>query len=341
MGVGERLFGSVAAREPAVGETLFARVFDAADSIGNTYSIELVHRELCASPPLRDGVRQETQLSAQVIHPNVVRVVDYGEVDEQSFVTTQRQAGASLSELMSTLDGEPREVRWSVAQSVAISVAAGLDAVFAATGRPHGFCTPDAVLVSPEGDAKIRFLGWSRLAARPELVGLIPYRGHYAYISPEQLAGEPGDSRSDVYGLAATLNSLLGARERRGDEAAEIALTLSGSRSVALGLTPEWSDVLARGLASSPEDRYESPGAFGEALRALGRYEGAAETLSRAVSLVTIARVGADDEEVSREFELLAYAPKESDGRDETWLWATAITAVVVVSALVWWMVLL
>ena len=136
-------------------------------------------------------------------HPNVTALFDVGEHDRRVYLAFEFQKGQSLR---AESAGRPMNVRRAV--EIAIQIA---DAVADAHahGFVHGGLSPDSVVVSAKGRAKIpafELASQSGFDERQTTAGFIDYG------APEEARGEPPDDRSDVYSVGAILYETLTTR---------------------------------------------------------------------------------------------------------------------------------
>jgi len=212
---------------------------------------------LCA--PVDDGAavpawQQESRLMASLAHPNVVTIYDAGQIDGRNYLVLEYMAGGSLRSRMKR--GEP----WSLADAVLV-----LDHIAQALchiheqGVLHLDLTPENVLYTPDGQIKITDFGLSVPNAGTK--GLLEGRcfaGTLDYSAPEQRFGLAVDARCDVFSLATLAYELL-----TGRLPGRVYVPISRRRR---RLPAALDEVLRRGLARDPNERYESMGQFRQAL---------------------------------------------------------------------------
>ncbi|MCA9650412.1 MAG: serine/threonine protein kinase [Myxococcales bacterium] len=234
--------------------------------------------------PGRDGgeasrrrLLREAQAIARLSHPNVVAVHDVGTVDEQVFVAMELVEGTSLGRW---LQAAPR--RRAEILELFVQAGRGLAAAHAA-GLVHRDFKPDNVLVGDDGRARVADFGLARRdepspREPPPIEGIesstsgaraVDLRsthagglvGTPAYMSPEQLAGEAGEARSDQFSLCVALyEALYGERPFAGKTLAQLAgAVLRGELREpppASRVPGRLRRVLRRGLAVDPAARY-------------------------------------------------------------------------------------
>jgi serine/threonine-protein kinase len=164
--------------------------------------------ELSANPSFEQMFLDEAALAARIRHPNVVQVVDLGEENEILYQVMEWVNGESLWAVMRAAakkGGVPLEV----AARIICQVCAGLHAAHElkddeghSIGLVHRDVTPQNILLTPEGLAKVVDFGVAKFAGRGvaqtqagELKGKVPY------MAPEHIKGRELDRRADVFSL--------------------------------------------------------------------------------------------------------------------------------------------
>src|SRR5919202_1038593 len=144
----------------------------------------------------------------------------------------------------------------------------------AAAGIVHRDIKPANMLVDERDRLAIADFGIARLAWEDQLTATGQVLGTAAYISPEQAMGEPASAASDRYSLAVVAFELLtGTKPFRAEHFAAQARAHvedppPAASERAPDLPPRVDDVLERGLAKDPRERWPSAAAFVDALRA-------------------------------------------------------------------------
>jgi hypothetical protein len=158
--------------------------------------------------------RREARATAQLSHPNVVATYDVGSTeDDRAFLVMELVRGSDLSQLLRSQGLPPAPL----VADLALQAARGLDAAHAA-GIVHRDVKPANLLLGTDGVLKITDFGIARMSGQEqgaELTGTLTgpvLLGTVAYVSPEQVRGEPATAASDRYALGCVLYELLAGR---------------------------------------------------------------------------------------------------------------------------------
>src|SRR4051794_11347191 len=234
-------------------------------------ALKIISPEWSDDPAFHARFRSEARLAAAVEHPNVLPVYDAGEAGGVLYLAMRLVHGPDLSVLVRQV-GPLAPAR---AVAVVAQVAAALEAAHA-VGLVHRDVKPSNVLVTDPGGAEHVYLtdfGLARLVTGDATAtGDGRWAGTADYAAPEQIRGERGDARTDVYAAGAVLFWALTGQVPfpRPTQEAKLWAHLSDpppAPSAIVPAVPAVVDaVVARALAKAPEDRYASAAAFGEAL---------------------------------------------------------------------------
>lgn len=225
----------------------------------------------------------EGRAAAKLSHPNVMAVYELAESGDETFIVAELLEGRTLRERLAT-----GPLPWRKAVEYAIQICAGLCAAHE-RGIIHCDLKPDNVFITSEDRIKILDFGLARLAEGAGLVGLPPttvsihssaaLRGTFGYMAPEQVRGEPCDSRADLFALGAVLYEMLaGARAFSGNTPAEsLGAILKDDPLPLPGNVPSvLARIAARCLEKEPGARFRSAHDLGLALESVGGATGTA-----------------------------------------------------------------
>ncbi len=201
---------------------------------------------------------REARTTAQINHPNVVRIFDFGQARSQFYIAMELISGGSLDDLMQKLGAVPE----ITVLEVGVQVAQGLKAAME-LGLIHRDIKPANILFADRGTVKLVDFGLavvaSDVATSPNEIWGTPY-----YVAPEKLDELPEDFRSDIYSLGGTLfHAMAGRPPYEADNSSLVALKQLKSRPVSLqafasNACNETAYVINRMMAKSPSQRYQS-----------------------------------------------------------------------------------
>ncbi|MBL7261197.1 serine/threonine-protein kinase [Paractinoplanes lichenicola] len=154
----------------------------------------------------RAAVRREARNGVRLSHPNIARVLDYGETRDGPFLVMELVPGPTLAERL-TADGP---LPWEQTRSVCAGIARALAAAHA-RDLVHRDVKPANIMLDPSG-AKLLDFGFAAEPGGPSTDADGRVWGTPAYLAPEQLYGRPTGPASDVYALALVLHSCLTGR---------------------------------------------------------------------------------------------------------------------------------
>jgi Tol biopolymer transport system component len=236
----------------------------------------------------------EGRAAARLSHPNVMAVYELAESGDEIFIVAELLEGRTLRERLAT-----GALPWRKAVEYAVQICAGLGAAHE-RGIIHCDLKPDNLFITRQDRIKILDFGLARLAEGAGLVGLPPttvsvhssaaLRGTFGYMAPEQVRGEPCDSRTDLFALGAVLYEMLaGARAFSGNTPAESlgAILKDDPRPLSGNVPSVLAQIVARCLEKEPAARFHSAHDLGLALDSVG---GAAGTATG--GLFALPRVG-------------------------------------------------
>jgi serine/threonine-protein kinase len=179
--------------------------------------VKRIHSEHAEDSRFRRRLLREAEVAAGLEHPNVVRVLDTGVIDDQLYMAMEYVPGSSLAGILAASRPELLPVA-----PVLNAIAQACDGL----AYVHRFCDPrsgrwlqlvhrdvsvDNLLVSYSGEVKLADFGIVKMADSTQTTsGVI--MGKLGYMSPEQLRDEELDGRSDLYSLGVCLFELLAGR---------------------------------------------------------------------------------------------------------------------------------
>jgi eukaryotic-like serine/threonine-protein kinase len=254
----------------------------------------------------RTMFEREARLHAAVQHDNVVTVFGSGTADDgEPYLAMELVEGCDAYRLLRRLSQQQQMLPTRVAVYVAREVLRGLASVHSAkdkNGVPLGIIhrdvTPSNLYLAKTGTVKLGDFGIARSANRSTLKNneAAKLKGKFAYLAPEQVAGEPFDHRADLFSMATVLaEMILGQPLFPGSGQLAVLLAIRDTRIEPLRdakgkLPPGLFEVLERALARDPRDRFQHAAAFAAELKAFDpKPEASKEELGRIVNWVQTA----------------------------------------------------
>jgi eukaryotic-like serine/threonine-protein kinase len=250
-----------------LGEGGMGVVYLALDTrLGREVALKALRAHLTSDPTRRERLRREARVAAALTHPGIATVYALEEIDGHLYIASEFVAGETLRD-------ELRRGPLSLPQ--AIGAAAAIARAIAAAhdrGIVHRDLKPENIVRTPDGAIKILDFGLARmpsdLSAQVALTGDGGVLGTPAYMSPEQIRGEPVDARSDLFSLGIVTCELVAGVNpfRSGDPASTIARILESEPARLSAHMPPSSDarlaaldqIVTTCLEKRAEDRYAS-----------------------------------------------------------------------------------
>ncbi len=255
-----------------VGAGGMAEVYRARDTrLGREIALKVVNEALAGSPDLLRRFEQEARIAGSLNHPNIVALYDVGVHEGVPFFVTELVEGESLRQRMARGHIPP-----GTALDWGIQLARGLAAAHR-RGVVHRDVKPDNIFIATGGQVKLLDFGIAKLAeeVRAGPHGLMDATvtppgaatrtgsviGTPGYMSPEQVRGDPLDSRTDIFSLGAVLHEMLsGGRAFPGASVVESGYAILNQDPPPLpsSVPPGVSQVVLRCLDKDPERRFQS-----------------------------------------------------------------------------------
>ena len=216
------------------------------------------------SPELQKQFLREARILGRLSHPNIISIYDLGTNDDGStYLVTEYVPGKTLDAVLAEKGPVPlaRAGVWAGDLACALSRAHK-------AGVIHGDVKPANIFVTDDGQIKLGDFGIARFAT--QVSGAASLVGTPAYLSPEQIKGDPQDHRSDIFSVGIVLYQLTtGVRPFDGSSVAAVCAQIVARQPAPPShhnpdLPPEFDRIVMRCLAKNPADRYSS----GESLAA-------------------------------------------------------------------------
>jgi len=227
---------------------------------GRTVVLKIPSPDLFSEPATLSRWRREAEVARKLHHPSVQSAVDIGESRTEPYLVLEYIEGVPLRK---RLQAGPIPIETAI--DWGRQLAAGL-AYLHSQGVTHRDLKPENVLITPDGRLVIADFGTAQLAGARRLTWkhLSESLGTPDYMSPEQVQGERGDVRSDVYAWGVMMYEMLTGRVPfEGDNfMAVMAGHLQGDPKPIRKLRPEvppaLEAVVMHAMRRYPEHRYPS-----------------------------------------------------------------------------------
>ncbi|MDQ3619224.1 MAG: Stk1 family PASTA domain-containing Ser/Thr kinase, partial [Actinomycetota bacterium] len=238
-----------------------AEVYRARDELlGREVAVKVLSDKFSRDHSFVERFRREAQSAANLNHPNIASIYDYGDDGGTYFIVMEYIDGQPLSDVIEA-DAPLMPER---AAEVASDVARALERAHA-SGLVHRDIKPGNIMMNSNGQTKVTDFGIARALtsdgeATMTQTGMVI--GTASYLSPEQAQGNPVDPRSDVYALGCVLYEMLtGSAPFTGDSPLSIAYKhVRENPEPPSHLNPdvpqELDAIVLKAMAKNPDNRF-------------------------------------------------------------------------------------
>jgi serine/threonine-protein kinase len=212
--------------------------------MNRTVAIKVLKPHVSKDKAGLQAYEQYTNLAAKIQHPNILSVIDTGTENDSFYIVTPYMENRSVGDNMSRYT-DPRQV-----SQLITGLTPGLEAIYK-QGYVHGNLRPSNILLDPEFRPLLTDFGFTFDQDKTPT----PFN------SPEQVKGSAVDQRTDVYALGVILYTLLVGHAPSPGAALNV-------QSVRPDLPQSVEQVILKATAQSPDQRFQSPREFAQALAA-------------------------------------------------------------------------
>jgi serine/threonine-protein kinase len=255
-----------------IGRGGMADVFLARDLLlDRAVAIKVLFPEYATDPNFVERFRREAQAAANLTHPNIVAVYDWGKYANTYFMAMEYVQGRTLADIL-RVNGHVNSMQ---AAEIANEVAAALSHAHAA-GVVHRDIKPANILIGTNGQVKVADFGIARAMNAPSennLTQVGSVMGTATYFSPEQAQGAQPDPRSDLYSLGIVLYEMVAGKPPFvGENPVSIAYKQVHDlpqplNQIVADVPKPFEAIVAKLLSKDPNLRYANADALREDLR--------------------------------------------------------------------------
>jgi serine/threonine protein kinase len=245
-------------------------VYRAYDTVKDrTVAVKVLRAEMAGDPTYQERFRRESRVAARLQEPHVIPVHDFGDIDGVLYIDMRLVEGGSLKdELRAHGPLDPRR-----ATSIIAQVAAALDAAHA-DGLVHRDIKPENVLLNADDFAYLVDFGIAHGGGDASVTSTGLIIGSCAYMSAERFSGGQVGPVADVYSLTCLLYESLTGRPpfETGDlrqlMTAHMFYPPPRPSIMRRGIPRAFDEVIAKGMAKKPGERFASAGELAKAATA-------------------------------------------------------------------------
>ncbi len=256
-----------------IGSGGMADVYRARDPVLDRYvAIKVLRKDFSSNADFQKNFRMEARAAANLSHPNIVTVHDFGFADDLLYIVMEYIPGKDLKQLIR------ERGRFTVETGIPLIIQACAGIGYAhRAGLVHCDVKPHNMLVSKDGRLKVTDFGIARALAtivsgeRANVVW-----GSPLYFSPEQAAGEAPTPASDVYSLGVTMYELFcGTPPFTATSAQELARLHTSARPIPIreyipDIPSALEEIIMKVLSKEPSARYRTADQLGRVLIKFG-----------------------------------------------------------------------
>ncbi|MBI4744588.1 MAG: serine/threonine protein kinase [Actinobacteria bacterium] len=271
----EQVFGGRYKVIKKLGAGGMAEVYMAKDGIlGRTVAIKVLHSRFAHEANFVERLRREAQAAANLNHPNIVSIFDWGGQDDAYFIVMEYLEGRNLKEII--------EQEAPLAPDRVIEISRKVCSALQFAHRHniiHRDIKPHNIIITSEGEVKVTDFGIA-VASSSNLTQTGSIVGTAYYVSPEQAQGKPAQATSDIYSLGIVMYEMLTRQlPFKGDSPVAVAFKQVHEAPVSPRrhnpiIPVRLEKTVMRALSKNSSERYQSAYQMKEDLTSLGKSEG-------------------------------------------------------------------
>ncbi|GGC64274.1 serine/threonine protein kinase [Hoyosella rhizosphaerae] len=245
-------------------------VWEALDTrLDRRVAVKVVKPEVSSDSEFLIRFRAEAKTTAQLHHPSIASVFDYGETHDDddraiAYLVMELVNGEPLNTVLARMGSIPLPLALDMLEQTGKALQVAHDA-----GLVHRDVKPGNILITPSGQVKITDFGIAKAVDAAPVTRTGHVMGTAQYISPEQASGQPATSASDVYSLGIVgYEAIAGRRPFVGEGVLTVAMKHIHETPPPLpGDVPkEVRTLIDVALSKDPKTRYKDGGSFAAAV---------------------------------------------------------------------------
>ena len=253
-------------------------------TLNNPMAVKILHPHMTVNADLRRRFRDEAQAVAALRHPNIVQVIDFDVIDDRPYIVMELLEGMPLNEYLRSLHSMGHTLPLDTIGRLMTSLTSALDyahdrqivhrdvkpanIILRAGETPISHQMP----LAPDVEPVLTDFGIARIATSTSATASGTILGTPAYMSPEQVRGEPVDRRSDIYALGIILYEVLAGKLPFNPETDTPASILykhvNEPPPIVPNVSPPIQRVVEKALAKDKDARYQKAGQLAVDLKA-------------------------------------------------------------------------
>jgi serine/threonine protein kinase/sugar lactone lactonase YvrE len=222
-------------------------------------AIKVLPANSADEPGFQERFRLEASIAAQLNNPNVIPIYEAGEIDGRLYLVMPVLDGIDAQSLLRRDGPMSPRLAVRVIEQAATALAAAHE-----SGLVHGDVRPSNLFVVGGEFVYLVEFGVAAHAPAADSTGADGAAGTWPYLAPERFSSDTADARTDVYALACVLyECLTGQRAVKGESFEQIVTAHKESEppkptDVDPAIPADFDEVVARGMAKNPDDRYQT-----------------------------------------------------------------------------------
>ncbi|HZX48943.1 MAG TPA: serine/threonine-protein kinase [Nitrospirota bacterium] len=255
-----------------IGRGSMGIVYQAQDpQIDRLVAVKVLRHDRVSSDAFVNRFLKEAKVIGRLSHPNIVTIYDVGEEQGNIFIAMELLEGLSLSDFLRKRNFSPKEV-----VELGVQITETLDYAHG-KGVVHRDIKPSNIIVTPDGRIKITDFGIAHIedssATYQTQAGEI--LGTPAYMSPEQITGQPVDGRTDIFSLGIILYEMITGKRPFGGEGKTLATVFNDIMQrtpqdpikISSSVPERLSGLIMKALQKEPEKRFQTGRELASALK--------------------------------------------------------------------------